>query len=228
MRLPDGSVVAIVVFAVAGIIPVIMPGILGDVADAFRVDASQTALLAAAEMAGTSLGCLAVCFGRHPLARRRLGWMAVALAGIGNLWAAVSLGYQPLLLSRFIAGVGEGGMAALAVASAAIAATPERLFALIIVVNMLLATAFFMFQIRLFALGGTHLIFSILLLFTLLAAVFLRRLGVCAISTPSAGAAPTMFGMSFRRSDVRAASMRALLAFLFFLYEHRCSLAPNE
>jgi predicted MFS family arabinose efflux permease len=212
------SVAAITLFAVAGsVMPVIMPGVLDALAGTWGLSGRQIALIVTTEMCGTAMGSLAVSLAASPLVRRRLGVALVSLAALGHVWAALSQNYLPLLSSRFVAGIGEGGIVALASAAIAGISTPDRVFATIIVTNMTLATLFFRFQGSMVALGGKALIFATLLALTILSGAVLPR--VLSFAARTNGAVPK--SGDYERPALRLARLGsppvvALFAFLFF------------
>lgn len=121
----------------------ILPAMLGTFAESRILTAAQLTLIAAAELAGTTLATFAVgmTVGRMP--HRIAIRAALILAGTMHLLSSLDLGFGLLFASRFAAGLGEGALIALAVAAAAALPSPERAYGLLLAANMIWSTIVF-------------------------------------------------------------------------------------
>lgn len=148
----------------------VMPFLMGGLIDNHGLDPAAAGLLGSAELAGLALASISLA---GLLSRgRRKGWVmgSIAVAAFGHGLSALDLGYDVLLASRAIAGLGEGGMLAAGMAAAAGARDPERLFATVGLVQGLLFAIWMLVTPFLIGAFGPSGVFVALALLTLMIA----------------------------------------------------------
>ncbi len=132
----------------------LMPGLLGVIVTALGLTESQLGFVASVD-----IFTFAIATGLSALVIGRMNWRILALIGlvilgIGNLFSLLADNYSAMLVSRVIAGTGEG--IAVAVSFAALGATskPDRSFAIYLVFALIFsAIALYLFPYLVSGLG---------------------------------------------------------------------------
>lgn len=148
----------------------VMPFLMGALIDHRGLAPAAAGLLGSVELAGLAVASigLAGLFSRG----RRKGWILVSLgvAALGHGLSVLDFGYEVLIASRAIAGVGEGGLVAGGMAAAAGARNPARLFATVGLVQGLLFAIWMLVTPFLIGGFGANGVFAVLAIATLMIA----------------------------------------------------------
>lgn len=107
-----------------------LPVFIARISQAFDLDSQQAGILAAADLGGCAIGCVACLF-----VQRRLNWRALLVAAIvvsalGSVLSVLSTEYSAVLVSRVIAGLGNGVIVSLVFAALSASSNPDRSFGL--------------------------------------------------------------------------------------------------
>ncbi len=118
-------------FAAQGSLPIL----IGAVIEGLDVAEAGAGLLASAEIGTIALASLLLAPRIHRVPRRRLALFGSLVAVMGHLLAVFSTSFDALIFARVIAGLGEGVVLAVANATLAGSANPERLTALLALIG---------------------------------------------------------------------------------------------
>jgi predicted MFS family arabinose efflux permease len=152
-----GSIAAMIMLSnPAGLAMACTPGIVTVFAREGTVSARQATMLGSCELAGMTLALILASLVLSTIDRRRLAFGAVIAAVLGHVLLLVPGSYPQILACQFLAGLGEGVMAAVAVAAIAGTEGPDRLFALNVASNLIASSLFFVFLPHLTAGGGVR------------------------------------------------------------------------
>lgn len=113
------------------------------IVDAFvrrGISLSMASLLGAAELAGLTVALLCSPLFLNRFDRRALAGIAVVMAISGQLLSLIFDAPHSLGALRVLAGLGEGGMYAVAIASLAATRSPDRAFGVVAILNQISAT----------------------------------------------------------------------------------------
>jgi predicted MFS family arabinose efflux permease len=132
------------------------PGIVTAFIHEGAVTAAQATMLGSTELAGMTASLVLCSFVMARANRRWLAFGAVVAAALGHLLLAYAGSYPQILACQFLAGFGEGAMAAVAVATIAGTAAPDRIFGLNVASNLVASSVFFSLLPRMVSLGGVH------------------------------------------------------------------------
>ncbi len=124
----------------AAIVAVIAPAMVNSLVANGRLPVSAAALVGAAELAGMTLALLLGPSYVGTASPRRLTLGAIGTAIIAHLLSLIVAGVGPIALARAAAGASEGVVYAVAVASLAATAAPDRAFGVMITVNHAVST----------------------------------------------------------------------------------------
>jgi predicted MFS family arabinose efflux permease len=145
--------------------PVIVTAFLGEQ----LVTPAQATLLGSCELGAMTVALILSSFVLGQCNRRLLAGWAAGAAAIGHIALAAPGSFPQFLACQTIAGLGEGGMAAVAVAAIAGTSSPDRNFAINILGNLVSSTLFFAAFPHVMSINGIR---SIEWLLGLLALVF--------------------------------------------------------
>jgi len=132
------------------------PGVVTAFIHDGAVTTAQAAMLGSTELTGMTASLVLCSFIMGRANRRWLGFGAVVAAALGHLLLAYAGTYPHIVAFQFLAGFGEGAMAAVAVATIAGTAAPDRIYGLNIASNLIASSVFFSFLPRMVSLGGVH------------------------------------------------------------------------
>jgi predicted MFS family arabinose efflux permease len=155
LRQPDGrnhplAVAAMVLLcAPGGITMVIAPVVLTAFVASGRLTAAQATTLGSAELIGMSVALVAASAVIARADRRALAVLGLLATFAGHLAAIQLADYAPLLGARFLAGLGEGLLTGVGVASIAGTASPDRNFGFAVTSNLVASAAFLAIAARL-------------------------------------------------------------------------------
>lgn len=144
---------------------VVMPVILFAFASARHLTVAETAQLGSAELAGIGL-LLVFASGIGMRLRRSLLICAGAgLAAAGNIASIMAPSFDTLLISRVLAGCGEGVLLAAMTATVSGLTSPDKVFGLFFATQLLLCTVFLSAASALVAAGGVNAMLTVLIIF---------------------------------------------------------------
>lgn len=133
---------AILTWAVSGAtVLVLLPIIVGAMADNLSISAKQLGFLAAADMLGAALGTLIIAPKVHRVNWRIVAVVSILIMVIGNMLSTVFEAFFALLLIRLFTGTGQGVAMGTGCAAMAHTRDPDKLIAIYIVIALLFGAA---------------------------------------------------------------------------------------
>lgn len=152
--------------ASAGLL-VLKPLIVGALIDDYHFSPSQAGFVAGIEMAGIGISALIVATVGGAWNRRFVIFVGATLGILGSVVPVLSDAYMPILLSRFMAGIGSGLIASIVLAVIGTTRDPDRTFGLYYICTFggssLLVPAGVWMLAR-FNVGGAYVLLALLLL----------------------------------------------------------------
>lgn len=141
---------------------VILPGIVGVIAESLQLDPAQVGIVMSADIVTMALALGVTAFFIHKLNWRALAVISLAILVLGTLASIVADTYKSMILARFIAGIGEGIAVAVAFAIFGGTRNPDREFGVYLVVILSVAATFLYFIPVILAMGGKTWVFALI------------------------------------------------------------------
>lgn len=153
-------------FASAGLL-ILKPLIVGALIDDYHFSPSQAGFVAGIEMAGIGIGAFIVAAIGGAWNRRLVIVIGATLGILGSVAPVLSDAYAPIMVSRFMAGIGCGLMASIVLAVIGTTRDPDRTFGLYYMMSY--ASAALMVPVGIWTLahfnvGGAYVLLAMLLL----------------------------------------------------------------
>ena len=157
---------------------VILPGIVGVIADSLQLGPAQVGLVMSADII-----TMAVAMGITAFVIHKCNWRVVAVAALAVLLAGTLLSiqadsYQSMVIARLIAGIGEGMSVSVAFAIFGGTRNPDRQFGIYLVVILSVAASMLYFIPALLASGGKAYVFAVISLLVAINFIFIHWLPV--------------------------------------------------
>ena len=105
-----------------------LPVFISRISQSFELSIQQSGVLAMSDLGGCAVGCMASLGIQNRFNWRRILIVAIGITCLGNLLSVWSSGYADLLLSRLLAGFGNGFSVSLVFAALCASANPDRNF----------------------------------------------------------------------------------------------------
>ena len=142
---------------------VILPGIVGVIADSLQLSPGQVGLVMSADIITMAAAMGITAFLIHIGAL----WRVLAVAALvvllaGSLLSIQANSYQTMILARLIAGIGEGMAVSVAFAIFGGTRNPDRQFGIYLVVILSLAASLLYFIPAILAFGGKTYVFAVI------------------------------------------------------------------
>ncbi|MYH69250.1 MAG: MFS transporter [Gammaproteobacteria bacterium] len=157
---------------------VILPGIVGVIADSLQLGPAQVGLIMSADII-----TMAVAMGITAFVIHKCNWRVVAVAALAVLLAGTLLSiqadsYQSMVIARLLAGIGEGMSVSVAFAIFGGTRNPDRQFGIYLVVILSVAASMLYFIPALLASGGKAYVFAVISLLVAINFIFIHWLPV--------------------------------------------------
>ena len=157
---------------------VILPGIVGVIADTLQLDPGQVGLVMSADIITMAASMGVTAFLIH-----KLNWRVLAVTGLvlllaGSLLSIRADTYQAMVFARLVAGIGEGMSVSVAFAIFGGTRNPDRQFGIYLVVILSMAATLLYFIPGLLASGGKAYVFALISLLVALNFLFVPWLPV--------------------------------------------------
>ena len=157
---------------------VILPGIVGVIADSLQLDPGQVGIVMSADIVTMALALGITAFFIHKLNWRVLAVISLALLFLGTVASIGADTYESMILARFIAGIGEGIAVAVAFAIFGGTRNPDREFGVYLVVILSVAATILYFIPVILAMGGKSWVFALIAIITVINFFFVTWLPV--------------------------------------------------
>ena len=141
---------------------VILPGIVGVIADSLQLSPGQVGLVMSADIITMAAAMGITAFLIHKSNWRVLAVAALVLLLAGSLLSIQANSYQTMILARLIAGIGEGVAVSVAFAIFGGTRNPDRQFAIYLVVILTVAASLLYFIPAILAFGGKTYVFAVI------------------------------------------------------------------
>ncbi|HVW69104.1 MAG TPA: hypothetical protein VHB68_09010 [Steroidobacteraceae bacterium] len=198
-------------FAMAGNTPLVaQPMVIGALVDLRGLTESQAGVMASVELAGLTLGILAMLPAVTRIRRPVLAVFAVAMIIAANVTTCCLSGFWPLLPIRFLSGVGSAAAFCVYMSLASASERPENAFAVVNAISIAYSGVVNLVAPYLLSVAGLAGILGVLSAVTALALVTLPWSGLV-----PAGGGPTA---ALARSAGQPEPWLALLAMMLLLY----------
>ncbi len=157
---------------------VILPGIVGVIADTLQLDPGQVGLVMSADIITMAASMGVTAFLIH-----KLNWRVLAVTGLvlllaGSLLSIRADTYQAMVFARLVAGIGEGMSVSVAFAIFGGTRNPDRQFGIYLVVILSMAATLLYFIPGLLASGGKAYVFAMISLLVALNFLFVPWLPI--------------------------------------------------
>ena len=141
---------------------VILPGIVGVIADSLQLSPGQVGLVMSADIITMAAAMGITAFLIHKSNWRVMAATALVVLLAGSLLSIQANSYQAMILARLIAGIGEGMAVSVAFAIFGGTRNPDRQFAIYLVVILTVAASLLYFIPAILAFGGKTYIFAVI------------------------------------------------------------------
>ena len=141
---------------------VILPGIVGVIADSLQLSPAQVGLVMSADIITMAAAMGITAFMIHKSNWRLLALAALVVLLAGSMLSIQANSYQAMILARLIAGIGEGMAVSVAFAIFGGTRNPDRQFGIYLVVILTLAATLLYFIPALLATGGKASVFAVI------------------------------------------------------------------
>ena len=147
---------------------VILPGIVGVIADSLQLDPGQVGIVMSADIVTMALAMgVTACF-IHKLNWRVMAVIALAVLLTGTVASIGAGSFESMIRARFIAGIGEGIAVSVAFAIFGGTRNPDREFGVYLVVILSVAATFLYFIPALLGMGGKSWVFAAIAIITVI------------------------------------------------------------
>lgn len=157
---------------------VILPGIVGVIADTLQLSPGQVGLVMSADIITMAASMGVTAFLIHKLNWRTLAVAALVVLLAGSLLSIRADSYQAMILARLVAGIGEGMAVSVAFAIFGGTHNPDRQFGIYLVVILSVAATLLYFIPGLLASGGKAYVFTLISLLVAINFLFVPWLPV--------------------------------------------------
>lgn len=157
---------------------VILPGIVGVIADTLQLSPGQVGLVMSADIITMAASMGVTAFLIHKLNWRTLAVAALVVLLAGSLLSIRADSYQAMILARLVAGIGEGMAVSVAFAIFGGTHNPDRQFGIYLVVILSVAATLLYFIPGLLASGGKAYVFTLISLLVVINFLFVPWLPV--------------------------------------------------
>ena len=157
---------------------VILPGIVGVIADSLQLGPAQVGLVMSADII-----TMAVAMGITAFVIHKCNWRVVAVAALavllaGSLLSIQADSYQSIVMARLIAGIGEGMSVSVTFAIFGGTRNPDRQFGIYLVVILTVAAILLYFIPAMLVAGGKAYVFAAISLLVVINFMFIHWLPV--------------------------------------------------
>lgn len=157
---------------------VILPGIVGVIADSLQLGPAQVGLVMSADIITMAAAMGITAFMIHKSNWRVLAVAALAVLLAGTLLSIQADSYQSMVIARLIAGIGEGMSVSVAFAIFGGTRNPDRQFGIYLVVILSVAASMLFFIPALLAAGGKAYVFAVISLLVAINFIFIHWLPI--------------------------------------------------
>ena len=157
---------------------VILPGIVGVIADTLQLSPGQVGLVMSADIITMAVSMGITAFLIHKLNWRVLAVAALAVLLAGSLLSIRADSYQAMVFARLVAGIGEGMAVSVAFAIFGGTHNPDRQFGIYLMVILSVAAILLYFIPGLLASGGKAYVFAVISLLVAINFLFVSWLPV--------------------------------------------------
>ena len=155
---------------------VILPGIVGVIAESLQLSPSQVGFVMSADLITMAIAMGITAFLIHKYNWRTLAIVALVILLAGSLLSIQANSFQFMLLARWIAGIGEGMAVSVAFAIFGGTRNPDREFGIYLVVILSVAAGMLYFIPAILAFGGKTYVFALIGLIILVNFLFVSWL----------------------------------------------------
>ena len=157
---------------------VILPGIVGVIADSLQLGPAQVGLVMSADIITMAAAMGITAFMIHKSNWRVLAVAALAVLLAGTLLSIQADSYQSMVIARLIAGIGEGMSVSVAFAIFGGTRNPDRQFGIYLVVILSVAASMLFFIPALLVAGGKAYVFAVISLLVAINFIFIHWLPI--------------------------------------------------
>ncbi len=141
---------------------VILPGIVGVIAESLQLDPGQVGIVMSADIVTMALAMGVTAFLIHKWNWRVMAVIGLAILLLGTVASIGADSYKSMILARFIAGIGEGIAVSVAFAIFGGTRNPDREFGVYLVVILSVAATFLYFIPMILVMGGKSWVFAVI------------------------------------------------------------------
>lgn len=141
---------------------VILPGIVGVIAESLQLDPGQVGIVMSADIVTMALAMGVTAFLIHKWNWRVLAVIALAILLLGTVASIGADSFESMIIARFIAGIGEGIAVSVAFAIFGGTRNPDREFGIYLVVILSVAATFLYFIPMILVMGGKSWVFALI------------------------------------------------------------------
>ena len=157
---------------------VILPGIVGVIADSLQLSPAQVGLVMSADIITMAAAMGITAFMIHKSNWRLLALAALVVLLAGSMLSIQANSYQAMIIARLIAGIGEGMAVSVAFAIFGGTRNPDRQFGIYLVVILTVAATLLYFIPMILASGGKVYVFAIISLLVVINFLFVHWLPI--------------------------------------------------
>lgn len=141
---------------------VILPGIVGVIAESLQLGPGQVGIVMSADIVTMALAMGVTAFLIHKWHWRILAVIALAILLLGTVASIGADSFESMIIARFIAGIGEGIAVSVAFAIFGGTRNPDREFGIYLVVILSVAATFLYFIPMILVMGGKSWVFALI------------------------------------------------------------------
>ena len=141
---------------------VILPGIVGVIAESLQLGPGQVGIVMSADIVTMALAMGVTAFLIHKWNWRVLAVIALAILLLGTVASIGADSFESMIIARFIAGIGEGIAVSVAFAIFGGTRNPDREFGIYLVVILSVAATFLYFIPMILVMGGKSWVFALI------------------------------------------------------------------
>ena len=157
---------------------VILPGIVGVIAESLQLNPGQVGIVMSADIVTMALAMGVAAFLIHKWNWRVMAVIGLAFLLLGTVASIGANSFESMILARFIAGIGEGIAVSVAFAIFGGTRNPDREFGIYLVVILSVAATFLYFIPALLDMGGKSWVFALIAIITVINFFFVSWLPV--------------------------------------------------
>lgn len=141
---------------------VILPGIVGVIAESLQLGPGQVGIVMSADIVTMALAMGVTALFVHKWNWRVLAVIALAILLLGTVASIGADSFESMIIARFIAGIGEGIAVSVAFAIFGGTRNPDREFGIYLVVILSVAATFLYFIPMILVMGGKSWVFALI------------------------------------------------------------------